>query len=115
MRNSGHLFRIILVLVVIIAMLVCSFTSCTDESSDSDVNSDDQAMELVQERTEEADSTDDDAPPYSADENGVPSSEYMEYLYDEQMKEDAMNAIAEEAQREMEEELYESDQQGFPY
>ena len=65
--------------------------------------------------SEETPVSSDDRVPVEFDENGNPSGEYAQYLWEQQQMEEAKNAIAEEAMREYYEEQEKPDQNGFPF
>ena len=114
MRSSQATGKLICIMLLSI-FFVC-LSSCTDIDKSTTVEDNQNGTTEITEKGKnsvEPDSVSE--PPYSVDENGEPTPDYMEYLYEEQMKEEAMNAIAEDAQREMMEDAYEPEHHGFPY
>lgn len=110
MKASYHL-NVILFLIIAISVAV---PSCADSQKSTSNEESNHVVESVQ---EEAAKTEDSGSkvPYNVDANGVPSPEYQEYLYNELQKEEAMNSLVEEAQREMLEYEYITEPHGFPY
>lgn len=87
--------RICILLIVAVLMLVpaCQYDEA-GKTDDSDAQSVEQAEESYQDETV--------SPEF--DENGNPTGEYAQYLWEQQQMEDAKNSLVEDAMREQYEE-----------
>lgn len=91
-------------------MLLVSFSACQGSETKASKGVDDAAAEETLDNNGSVDSV---SPEF--DEKGNPTGDYAKYLWEEEQKREAMDAIAEEAQREMMEDAYEQEPNGFPF